>query len=280
MVMKIFSEFKKSRSKKVISGIVASMMLFGACPKETFNNKVCAMEDRDRDYKPDGVTVGIALGVLVVVGIVAGIITYFENKAWKEELKDRDRLLVTANDYIRSLATSLKTIIPRSNSKLFRLLLQCTNNEQLLVWQGMIPSSMGVSNLRKVRNCLYSHWTVWDPGRASSHVDMLNRICDELVSDERFDKGVELEKEKIDAKRNQKKIVNQVNNTLIDNSINNVNNTSYDYSSNHSTSYNTNNNYNTNYNTDYNYNTNYNSNYNSSYSNYNNNGYYNGGYGY
>ena len=89
---------------------------------------------------------------------------------------------------------------------------------------------------------------------------------------------------------NNEKIVNQVNNTHVDNSRTNINNTNFDYSSNYNTSYNTsasyntNNqydtNYNANYNTDYNYNTNYNNNYNSNYNNYNNNCYYSSGYGY
>ena len=83
---------------------------------------------------------------------------------------------------------------------------------------------------------------------------------------------------------NNEKIVNQVNNTRIDNSRANINNTNFDYSNNYNTNYNTDYNYNTNYNTSNQYNTDYNTIYSNNYSNnssYNyNNGYYNGGYGY
>ena len=269
MVLKLFP-----KSRKFLSGVMVSMMIFSTCPKETFNNKVYAMEKSNSDSKKEWAAIGIAAGILAIVGIVGGIIAYFENKAWKNELAARELLIEKTNYYIKDLAKNLKTVIPRKNSDLFRSLVKCKNRYDLLNWQGTIPSSMGLKNLRKVKDCLYSHWLTWEPTNAYTNIYMLEKMCEDLVNDERFEKSIEIKEKKIEAEKNQQKIINQVNNTHIDNSKTNINNNNFDYSSNYSTSYNTSNqydtNYNTNYNTDYYNNYDYNANYN----------YNNGCYGY
>ena len=271
MVLKLFP-----KSRKFLSGVMVSMMIFSTCPKETFNNKVYAMEESNSDSNKKWAAVGIAAGILAIIGIVGGIIAYFENKAWKKELAARELLIEGTNYYIKDLAKNLKTVIPRKNSDLFRSLVKCQNRYDLLSWQGTIPSSMGLKNLRKVKDCLYSHWLTWESMNAYANVYMLEKMCEDLAKDERFEKSIEIEEKKIEAEKNQQKIINQVNNTHIDNSKTNINNNTFDYSNNYNTSYNTSNQYDTNYNTSYN--TNYNTDYYNNYdynANYNyNNGYY------
>ena len=270
MVLKLFP-----RSRKFLSGIMVSMMIFSTCPKEaTFNNKVYAMEESNGDSKKEWITFGIVAGIIAIGGIISGIIAYFENKAWEKEVNRRKDLVLKANDYIRALATNLIKVIPRGNSDLFDSLVECKNRDDLLSWQGTIPSSMGLKNLRKVKDCLYSHWLTWESMNAYANVYMLEKMCEDLAKDERFEKSIEIEEKKIEAKKNQRKIVNQVNNTHIDNSKTNINNNTFDYSNNYSTSYNTSNQYDTNYNTNYNTNYDYYNNYDYN-TNYNyNNGYY------
>ena len=269
MVLKLFP-----RSRKFLSGVMVSMMIFSTCPKETFDNKVYAMEESNSDSKKEWIAFGIVAGIVAIGGIISGIFAYFENKAWEKEVSRRKELALKANDYIRALATNLIEVIPRGNSDLFDLLVKCKNTWDLLYWQGIILNILGIKDLRKVRNCLYSHWHVWDPVHAEKYISPLKEVCDELVSDERFDKSVEIEEKRIEAKKNQQKIINQVNNTHIDNSKTNINNNTFDYSNNYSTSYNTSNQYDTNYNTNYNTNYDYYNNYDYN-TNYNyNNGYY------
>jgi len=225
MVSKLFS-----KSRKFLSGVMVSMMIFNTCPKETFNNKVYAMEESNSDSKKEWAAIGIAAGILAVIGIVGGIIAYFENKAWKKELAARELLIEGTNYYIKDLAKNLKTLIPRKNSDLFRSLVKCQNRYDLLSWQGTIPSSIGIRNLEQIKSCLYSHWIICEPANLYANLHMLDEMYANLLDDKKFQENIRIEEKKIEAKKNQQKIINQVNNTHIDNSKTNINNNTFDYS--------------------------------------------------
>jgi len=240
------------------------MMIFGTAPRS--NTKAATSSWSAKDTA----TVAIAGGVLVTIGVVGGVIAYFEKKAWQNELADRELLIETANRYIKELAKNLKRVIPRSHSYLFKSLVKCQNRYDLLSWQGTIPSSIGIKNLEQIKSCLYSHWIICEPANLYANLHMLDEMYANLLDDKKFQENIRIEEKKIEAKKNQQKIINQVNNTHIDNSRTNINNNTFDYSNNYNTNYNTSNQY------DNNYNTNYNNNHNANY-NYNN-GHYGNGY--
>ena len=143
----------KSKFKKFLSSVTASMMIFGATPKS-----------RTKAISNDAIAIGLTVGFVALTATAIGAAAYFEHKAWQEEMKEREYLINNeANEYIASLARNLKTVIPRNYSNLFRNLVKCQNRDMLLEWQGNIASSsLGLGSLRKIKDCLYSHWLTYE----------------------------------------------------------------------------------------------------------------------
>ena len=54
-----------------------------------------------------------------------------ELKVWEEELRLRDCLINKSNNYIKNLAKKLKTVIPKNDSNLFNLLVECKDRYDL-----------------------------------------------------------------------------------------------------------------------------------------------------
>ena len=153
MVKKLF--------KKLLSGTAASMMMFGAAPKS--NTKAVRHSSSvgiSIETKNDVVATCVAGVALAAVAVGAGVVCHLQNKAWKEEVNRREGLISSANVYIKDLASSLKEVIPRSNSNLFNSLVNCQNYVDLRNWQTKVCncSSLSSSTLDKIINCLYDHW--------------------------------------------------------------------------------------------------------------------------
>lgn len=246
----------KSKFKKFLSSIAASMMIFGAVPKR--NAK--AVSD-------DAIAIGATIGIFALTGTAIAVAAYFENKAWNEEIRERERLInYEADEYIVSLARNLKTAIPRSHSYLFNKLVKCRNRDMLLEWQGKVASSsLRLGSLRKIKDCLYNHWLAYEtnPKNAKINIYVLEERCKEIVKEEKFERQMQIERAKIEAKKNQSKIINQNNtnitNTNINNNNTNINNNNYskNYNHNYNYSYSNNSNYNYNSNRTNNYSNNF-----------------------
>lgn len=245
----------KSKFKKFLSSIAASMVIFGAVPKKS-----------TKAVSSDAIAIGTTIGIFALTGTAIAVAAYFENKAWNEEMRERDRLInYEANEYIVSLARNLKTAIPRSHSNLFSKLVKCQNRDMLLEWQGKVASSsLKLGSLRKIKDCLYNHWLAYEtnPKNAKINIYVLEERCKEIVEEEQFERQMRMEEKKIEAKKNQSKIINQNNtnitNTNINNNNTNVNNNNYNKNYNHNYNYSYSNN-----NSNYNYNSNYNNNFDS-----------------
>ena len=200
----------KKLFKKLLSGAAVSMMIFGAAPKS--NTKAVrhsSSVDISIKTKEDLAAACVAGVALAAVAVGAGVVCHLQNKAWKEELNRRENLASTANSYIKNLASSLKEIIPRSNSSLFNRLVSCQNYVDLRNWQNQVYNcnNLNSSTLDKIINCLYNHWLNYIEkdnyyaGYAAHYADMevwkLRDKYNRLVEKERWDEHMKLEKEKL-----------------------------------------------------------------------------------
>ena len=210
---------KLQKFKKFLSGAAASMMMFGAAPKS--NTKAVRHSSSvgiSIKTKEDlaAACVGVVSVAAIVIGV--GVACHLESKAWKEELNKRGSLILSANGYIKKLASDLKEIIPRSNSDLFSNIVNCQNYQDLRNWQIKVCncSSLSSSTLDKIINCLYNHWLNYIEkdnyyaGYAAHYADVeiwkLRDKYNRLVEKERWDEQMKLEKEKLNIER--KKIEN------------------------------------------------------------------------
>ena len=151
----------KKLFKKLLSGAAVSMMIFGAAPKsDTKAMRHSSSVDISIKTKEDLAAACVAGVVIAAVAVGMGVACHFENKAWKEELNRRENLASTANSYIKNLASSLKEIIPRSNSSLFNDLVDCRNYINLRSWQTEVYNcnNLSSSTLDKIIRCLHDHW--------------------------------------------------------------------------------------------------------------------------
>ena len=216
----------KKLFKKLLSGAAASMMMFGAAPKsntKAMRHSSSSSVDISVKTKNDVVATCVAGVVLAALAVGVGVAYYFENKAWKKELNERENSISGASGYIKNLASSLKEIIPRSNSRLFSSLVNCRNYVDLRNWQNQVYNcnNLNSSTLDKIINCLYSHWRTdlekyYDSNYAAYCADVevwqLRDKYNRLVNEERWKEHMKLEKEKLNVQIEEIKSMPQLKN--------------------------------------------------------------------
>ena len=109
----------KKLSKKFLSSIAASMLVFGAVPKNKSRASV--------------VLVGV--GVIVAAGLVflVGKALIEASKEYAKEMKKRQESIDSSDVYIKKLAQNLKEIV--YDDELFATLVKCKNEKNLRDWQ-------------------------------------------------------------------------------------------------------------------------------------------------
>lgn len=216
----------KKLFKKLLSGAAASMMMFGAAPKsntKAMRHSSSSSVDISVKTKNDVVATCVAGVVLAALAVGVGVAYYFENKAWKKELNERENSISGASGYIKNLASSLKEIIPRSNSKLFNSLVSCQNYQELQNWKYEVCDcdNLSSSTLGEIIKHLRRHWRTdlkqhsYHPNYAAYCADMevwpLREKYNRLVDEERWKDQMEFEKKRLDIER--KKFENYPSNT-------------------------------------------------------------------
>ncbi|MBO6126745.1 MAG: hypothetical protein J6P21_01910 [Clostridia bacterium] len=226
---------KKKLSKKFLSSIAASMMVFGAAPKSnaqtlkysvSYRNSSRNNNNNDIDAK-SLLVAGVGLTAIATI-IIAGVV--ISGKAYEEKMQKRQDKINTSSPYIKNLAQNLKTIL---NDDLFDSLIKCGGNVELRIWQNKVLNyDLSVNDLEKIINELYIHWLncySYISLRADAEVRVLRNKHWQLVEKKRHEENMRLLEERNRIEREKLKNMGNNLNYGVNRNISYEQNISYNY---------------------------------------------------
>ena len=189
----------KKLSKKFLSSIAASMMVFGASPKSSAQTVKYSASYRNSNSSDIGakslVVAGVGLTAVASI-VIAGMVISI--KAYEKKMQERQDKINTSSPYIKNLAQNLKKIL---NDDLFDSLLQCRGDVELKIWQNnkILNYDLGANDLEKIINKLYNHWFScynYNSFYADAEVRALRNKHRQLVEEKRYEEHMRLLKER------------------------------------------------------------------------------------